>query len=171
MFGTSFGTRAPEQSREKEALNAEIVDTLMESGLITDPSSLSSEEYEALNVRATLLEKNMNRDTAYMLAYLDRKINQDKSAGNTGEAFFSKVTPSMISSLISPSLSSNQEYVQTVLNLVAHEFKRGNHATYSDALIAAVGIRGQEIAATPDLTVTLDGQDNVVQPGDKELLK
>jgi hypothetical protein len=174
MFGMSFGKSAPEPSRREEiATNQEVVDSLIESGLIKDQQALTNEEYAAVKTRADIIESSahLNADVAIALAYIDRVVAREKAAGNNPEGVISKVSTEIVSAVVSPSLATNEEFLQTVLNTSKLHFLNGTSDTFSDALLQAVREREDSFANIPEIDGKIDGQDNVVLPSDEQLLR
>lgn len=171
MFGMSFGNSVQETSREAGAANQEVADSLIESGFINDEKALGGEDYTAIKTRADIIESSahVHPDVAIAFAYVDRMIGKDKEAGNTGEAVIAKVTPELVSTLITPSLAGNMEFAATVLNMARIKYANGA-PTFFDAVLAAAHEREAAIISTPTLDGKIDGQDNVVQPADEQVL-
>lgn len=165
----SFGS--PEMSaRDVLSRDAEIVDTLEDFGFIDNENGLSPEDKKSIAARMDVITKThgpMSKEVLTVLAYLDRAL---AVRIHSTENLLDGIDVGVVAALVSDQgLASNKEFLQTVLNLAKKKFTEGT-APFSEALLASVSERIEQTSAVGPLDGVIDGQDNVIQQSDKEIL-
>lgn len=165
----SFGEIAPQESEKNVlAMNAEIIDTLKEVGLVDSVNGLLPEDYPAIVNRINIIKKShpVPSEVLISLAYVDRMIAVQKERGNIDaeNKLVSKIDNDLVSTLISEpapqDLSHNEEFLGTVVKLATTYYSKGTYVAFSDALFDALKNRIEQIK--PEIDGRIDGEENVI---------
>lgn len=174
MPPTSFGT--PQENNDKRSVETnteEMSNVLKNFGFIDNASALSSEDYKLVAMRVkTIKEKRlMPKELAISFAFIDQMIAKEEGSETYQEHLLSAVNTDLVAPLLSdPLLSTNEEFLQTVVNASVSLYRKGGYSSFSDAMFEALKKREIEYSATPDLHGQIDGGENIVQPSDKYLI-
>lgn len=170
MFGMTFGNESP--VRQEKLEHDELVDVLVGTGIVSEPSVLNGEEVAAIKTRMGVIKNKlaMSDDSASVLAYIDRRLAVENESGNQAAIaqLVSKVSSDIVSTIVDARLAHDEEFLGTVLTLADKKYLSGSYPAFSDALIEAVKEREANVN-TSGISGKLDAQDNVIQPTDTEL--
>lgn len=172
MFGISFGKASPQPGTrtERHLDNGETFQILRDFGFIKEQTTLSSEDYEVINKRSSVIQAHhpVSHEVAVSLAFVDRMILKEKGNQSAEADLVSLIDHTFVEMLtLHESLSHDKEFADSVVRIAAARYHEGKYTIYSDALFASLAERETAIANS-GVSGKIDGTGNVVLKSDEQ---